>query len=82
MLMSFLLSDFYVSFLSMPARRFGRSPFLQLLLTTKLLLLCVSSLQVKLAEQADIAVEASARAEQLEEDLAGLRAEVAQVRPL
>jgi hypothetical protein len=34
---------------------------------------------VKLAEQADIAVEASARAEQLEEDLAGLRAEVAQV---
>jgi hypothetical protein len=39
----------------------------------------VLSLQVKLAEQADIAVEASARAEQLEEDLAGLRAEVAQV---
>jgi uncharacterized membrane protein len=35
--------------------------------------------QVKLAEQADIAVEASARAEQLEEDLAGLRAEVAHV---
>jgi hypothetical protein len=36
-------------------------------------------MQVKLAEQADVAVEASARAEQLEEDLAGLRAEVAQV---
>lgn len=36
-------------------------------------------LQVKLAEQADIAIEATARAEQLEEDLAGLRAEVAQV---
>jgi hypothetical protein len=34
---------------------------------------------VKLAEQADIASEASSRAEQLEEDLAGLRAQVAQV---
>jgi hypothetical protein len=36
--------------------------------------------QVKLAEQTDIASEASSRAEQLEEDLAGLRAQVAQVR--
>lgn len=36
-------------------------------------------LQVKLAEQADIATDATARAEQLEEDLVGLRAEVAQV---
>jgi hypothetical protein len=35
--------------------------------------------QVKLAEQTDIAQEASQRAEQLEEDLAGLRAQVAQV---
>lgn len=39
--------------------------------------ICVQS---KLAEQTDIASEASARAEQLEEDLAGLRAQVAQVR--
>jgi hypothetical protein len=39
----------------------------------------MADLQVKLAEQKDVAAEASGRAEQLEEDLAGLRAEVAQV---
>lgn len=41
---------------------------------------CLCLVQVKLAEQTDIAIEASSRAEQLEEDLAGLRAQVAQVR--
>jgi len=40
---------------------------------------CVCLVKVKLAEQTDIAIEASSRAEQLEEDLAGLRAQVAQV---
>jgi hypothetical protein len=47
-----------------------------------MLILCAAwlLLQVKLAEQTDIAQEASQRAEQLEEDLAGLRAQVAQVR--
>lgn len=36
--------------------------------------------QSRLAEQTDVAIEATSRAEQLEEDLAGLRAQMAQVR--